>query len=318
MTRVRTPFGFSTTAAEVIADLDLSGKRAIVTGGTSGLGTETARTLAAAGADVVITARDASAGASVAARISASTGNNQVRAALVELTDRASIAQFAAGWDGPLHILVANAGGILRTLERTAEGWEKQFAANHLGHFALATGLHNALAAAGEARIVTVSSSGHLYSPVVFDDIHFAYRPYVDVLAYGQSKTANILFAVGATARWAGDRITANAAMPGPVPTGFQRNMDPDRLRSRLGGRELAPGEVPPGWKTPGQGAATTVLLAASPLVEGVGGRYFEDCNEAVPVPDNNGYMSGVAPYALDPANADRLWDESERLLAST
>jgi NAD(P)-dependent dehydrogenase (short-subunit alcohol dehydrogenase family) len=136
------------------------------------------------------------------------------------------------------------------------------------------------------------------------------------VLAYGQAKTANVLFTVGATARWAKDGITANAAMPGSVHTHFQRNMNPDRLRSYLGGKDLGVNEVPPGWKTSQQGAATSVLLAASPLLKGVGGRYIEDSNEAVIVADNNGYRSGVAPYALDSANADRLWEESLRLLA--
>ncbi len=314
--RIETPCGFSSTADEVAEGIDLSGKRAIVTGGSSGLEIETARSLAAAGAEVTLAVRNTDEGARVAADITASTGNNRVRVGHLDLVDRTSIARFVSEWNGPLHILVNNAGGTLLTLERTAEGWEKQFAVNHLGHFALAVGLHDALAAAGEARIVVLSSSGHLYSPVVFDDIHFAYRPYGDMLAYGQSKTANVLFAVGATARWAKHGITANAAMPGSVHTNFERNMDPDLLRALLGGKDLFGNDVPLRWKTPQQGAATSVLLATSPLVKGVGGRYFEDCNEAVPVADNNGYMSGVAPYALNPANADRLWDESQRLLA--
>jgi NAD(P)-dependent dehydrogenase (short-subunit alcohol dehydrogenase family) len=316
MHRIETPFGFSSTADEVVAGIDLSGKRAIVTGGSSGMGIETARSLAAAGAEVTLAVRNTDAGVRVAADITASTGNDRVRVGRLDLVDRTSIARFVSEWNGPLHILVNNAGGILRTLERTAEGWEKQFAMNHLGHFALVVGLHDALVAAGEARIVAVSSSGHLYSPVVFDDIHFAYRPYVDMLAYGQSKTANVLFAVGATARWAKHGITANAAMPGSVHTNFVRNIDPDVVRALLGGQGLVGSNVPLRWKTPQQGAATSVLLATSPLLKGVGGRYFEDCNEAVRVSDNNGYVSGVAPYALDPANADRLWEESQRLLA--
>lgn len=138
----------------------------------------------------------------------------------------------------PLTHTVNNAGGILPTLERTAEGWEKQFAVNHLGHFALALGLHDALAATGEARIVALSSCGHLYSPVVFDDIHFRYRPCLDMLAYGQSKTANVLFAAGATARWAKHGITA-AAMPGAVHTNFERNLDPDLVRALREGKYL-------------------------------------------------------------------------------
>jgi NAD(P)-dependent dehydrogenase (short-subunit alcohol dehydrogenase family) len=316
MHRIETPFGFYSTADEVVAGIDLSGQRAIVTGGSSGIGIETARSLAAAGAEVTLAVRNTDAGARVAADITASTGNNRVRVSRLDLVDCTSIARFVSEWNGPLHILINNAGAILQTLERTAEGWEKQFAMNHLGHFALAVGLHDALVAAGEARIVAVSSSGHLYSPVVFDDIHFAYRPYGDMLAYGQSKTANVLFTVGATARWAKHGITANAAMPGSVHTNFVRNMDPDVVRALLSGTGLVGSDVPLRWKTPQQGAATSVLLATSPLLKSVGGRYFEDCNEAVHVADNNGYVSGVAPYALDPANAARLWEESQRLLA--
>lgn len=309
MDRIKTPFGFSSTATEVVTGVDLSGKRAVVTGGSSGIGIETARALAAAGADVTLAGRSAEAGIRTAKDIAASTGNHRVRVSQLDLIDRVSIARFVDQWSGPLHILVNNAGGILPTLQRTAEGWEKQFVQNHLGHFALAVGLHDALAAAGEARIVSVSSAGHLYSPVVFDDIHFAYRPYDSLLAYGQSKTANVLFAVGATARWAKDGITANVAMPGPVMTNFIRNVDPS-MAERLAKEFKVNGNAPT-FKTPQQGAATSVLVAVSPQLRGIGGRYFEDSNEAIPVANNNGYGSGVAPYALDPANADRLWQES-------
>lgn len=295
-------FSRTTTADEVLDGVDLTGRRALVTGGGAGLGLETARALRRAGAAVTVAVR--------------STAPDGFPALHLDLADPASVRRLVDEWRGPLHILVNNAGGILPTLQRTPQGWELQFATNHIGHFALATGLHPALAAAGGARIVTLSSSGHLYSPVVFDDVHFRFRTYTDLLGYGQAKTANILFGVGAAVRWAGDGITANAAMPGPVLTGFQRHMDPDRLRQRLGGADPTPGTVPPGWKTPAQGVATTVLLAASPLVEGVSGGYFEDCRPAVTVQDNNGYASGVAPYALDPANADRLWTMTERLLA--
>ena len=199
-------------------------------------------------------------------------------------------------------MLVNNAGIMAVPEERTPEGWEIQFATNHLGHFALANGLHRALAVDGAARIVSVSSSAHQLSPVVFGDIHFAFRPYDPLLAYGQSKTANVLFAVGATARWAGDGITANSLMPGAIATNLQRH---------IGGIKTPPERR----KTPGQGAATSVLLATSPLLEGVGGRYFVDCNEALPVGRRTGDLSGVAPYALDPGEASRLWEESLRML---
>jgi NAD(P)-dependent dehydrogenase (short-subunit alcohol dehydrogenase family) len=178
-----------------------------------------------------------------------------------------------------------------------------QFATNHLGHFALALALHGALAAAGSARIVVVSSTAHLYSPVVFDDLHFRFRPYDPLLAYAQSKTAGILFAVGATVRWVGDGITANALNPGAIATNLQRH---------VGGKLVTP---PERQKTSQQGAATSVLLATSPELEGIGGRYFDDCNEAPTVDHRNAAGTGVASYAVDPANAERLWEASEVLL---
>jgi NAD(P)-dependent dehydrogenase (short-subunit alcohol dehydrogenase family) len=306
MTRITTPFGFHSTAADVAAGLDLSGKRVVVTGGASGIGIETARALAGIGADVTLAVRDTDAGARTAADIATTTGNRQVHVARLDLTDRASIATFVADWNGPLHLLINNAGVMAMPEQHTADGWEMQFATNHLGHFALATGLRRALAAANGARIVAVSSSAHMRSPVIFDDIHFAFRVYEPWGAYGQSKSANILFAVGATARWADDGITANALMPGAIPTNLQRYIS--------GGLTMPP-EL---RKTPEQGAATSVLLATSPLLEGIGGRYFADCNEAAVVAKRTNDMSGVAPFALDPANADRLWEESLRMLASS
>lgn len=300
--RITTPFGFHSTAAEVVEGIDLTGKRVIVTGAASGIGVETARALAGAGAEVTLAVRDAEAGKRAMDDIASTTAGARLHVARLDLADRASIAAFVGGWSGPLHVLVNNAGVMALPEQHTAEGWEMQFAVNHLGHFALAGGLRPALAAAGAARIVSVSSSAHLRSPVVFDDVHFAFRPYEPILAYAQSKTANVLFAVAATARWAGDGITANALMPGAIATNLQRH---------LGGMKT-PVEL---RKTPREGAATSVLLAASPLLEGVGGRYFVDCNEAVVVSNSKGGMDGVAPFALDPTNADRLWDLSLRLL---
>ncbi len=311
-TRITTPFTAESTAAEVIAGIDLSGRRTIVTGGSSGIGIETARALASAGAEVTLAVRDISAGERTAADIVATTGNKQVLVAPLDLADRASIAAFVAAWDGPLHILVNNAGVMASPLTRTADGWELQFGTNHLGHFALATGLHPALATAGGARIVSVSSRGHLRSPVVFEDIHFRSREYDPWVAYGQSKTANILFAVEASRRWAGDGITANSLMPGAIRTNLQRYVtDEDLARAR---RAMDSPEYLK-WETPEQGAATSVLLAASPLLDGVGGRYFEDCNEAEP--NKPGTGRGVAAYALDPASAERLWAVSVEAVAS-
>ena len=302
MTRITTPFGFASTAAEVLDGVDLTGRRAVVTGGAACIGVETARALAGAGAEVTLAVRRREAGESTAEDIVATTGNKQVLVAALDLADQTSVRRFTAGWEGPLHILVNNAGVMAAPETRTPEGWELQFATNHFGHFTLATGLHGALAAAGGARVVSVSSSAHLRSPIVFDDIHFRERPYEPWSAYGQSKTANVLFAAEANRRWADDGITVNALMPGAIRTNLQRHVtdeEIDRLRTAMGGGG-------PQWKTPEQGAATSVLVAASPLLDGVGGRYFEDCAEAEP--SRPGTRTGVAPYALDPETARRLW----------
>jgi NAD(P)-dependent dehydrogenase (short-subunit alcohol dehydrogenase family) len=313
--RMTTPFGFQTTATEILDGIDLSGKRAVVTGAASGIGIETARALAGAGAAVTLAVRDTAKGAHVAADITETTGNEQVAIGPLELTDPASIDAFADDWSGPLHILVNNAGVMAlpqRTL--TGGGHETQFATNHLGHFRLAVGLHDALAAAEGARIVSVSSSAHLRSPVVFDDLNYSFLQYDGWTAYGQSKTANVLFAVGVGQRWADDGILANSLMPGSIRTGLQRHIDREwyeRVRERL--KDVMP------VKSSEQGAATSVLLAASPLLEGISGRYFEDCNEAEVIPERGGLgASGVAAYALDPDNAQRLWELSLRLIGSS
>ncbi len=211
--RVTTPFGFESTAADVIAGVDLAGKTAIVTGASSGIGVETARALAAAGASVTLAVRNTSYGERVAAEIRDSTGNQSVDVGAIDLSDLSGVAAFVRAWTGPLDILVNNAGVMaVPELTMSASGHELQFTSNHLGHFALAVGLHDALAAADNARIVSVSSAGHLRSPVVFDDIDYAFRDYNPFSAYGQSKTANVLFAVEATRRWADDGITSQRA----------------------------------------------------------------------------------------------------------
>ena len=312
MDRIQTPFDATSTAAEVAAAVDLTGRAAIVTGAASGIGIETARALAGTGAAVTLAVRDLAAGQRVAADITASTGNAAVIAARLDLADPRSVEAFTAAWTGPLHVLVNNAGVMMTPETYTADGWELQFATNHLGHFALALGLHEALAADGAARIVSVSSSGHGNSPVVFDDLFFDRRPYDPGAAYGQSKTAQVLFAVEASRRWAGDGITANALMPGGIWTNLQRYWDPAALAATKAST-AGPGS---GIKTPEQGAATSVLLATSPLLAGVGGRYFEDCHEAEVVPQIVDGLHGVRAYALDPVAAARLWNVSTELLA--
>jgi NAD(P)-dependent dehydrogenase (short-subunit alcohol dehydrogenase family) len=298
MAPIATPFGFATIADEVLQDIDLSGRNMIVTGGASGIGTETSRSLAAAGAAVTIAVRRPDAAEAVAQRLRQETGNNEIFVRPLDLSDLSSVGAFVADWKGPVHALVNNAGIMaLPELQRTAQGCEMQFATNFLGHFALTVGLHRHLAAAQGARVVSVSSTGSLFAPLFWDDPHFRFIPYDPLLAYGQSKTACILFSVGITQRWADDGIRSNALNPGAIATNLQRHTGglrtPEHLR-----------------KTPQQGAATSVLLAASPLLEGVSGRYFEHSNEVpirherpTPLPE------GVAGYALDSANAERLWD---------
>ena len=311
-TRIATPFGFDSTAAEVAEGVDLSGTRAVVTGGSSGIGIETARALARTGAEVILAVRDTGAGEQVAQDITRTTGNGEIGVCHLDLADLDSVWTFADAWEGPLHLLVNNAGVMaLPELTPNDAGWEMQFATNHLGHFALALGLRPALAADGNARIVSLSSRGHLRSPVVFDDINFERREYAAFLAYGQSKTANVLFAVGANERWADDDITANAVHPGGIATRLARHLDPGYIDRAVAESRLT-------LKTPEQGAATSVLVATSPQLEGVGGRYFEDCNEAELVDPVEGATNpaGVAPYALDEGNADRLWDLSLEAVA--
>ncbi len=300
-------FGARTTAAEVVEGIDLRGRTAIVTGAASGIGVETARALAGAGAAVTLAVRDTDAGAATADDIAA-TGGPRPDVRELHLDDLASVQTFVRGWSGRLDILVNNAGIMASPEQYTSAGWESQFATNHLGHFALTTGLQGALAAAGAARVVALSSSGHNASPVVFDDLFFSRRDYDPQQAYGQSKTANALFAVGLTGRWAGQGIVANAVMPGGIWTKLQQHWDPAFLAQM---KEQAADVM----KSPEQGAATSVLLATAPELEGIGGRYFEDCHEAEVVDQVRDGIYGVRAWALDPEAADRLWDVSTALV---
>ncbi|GHO79436.1 oxidoreductase [Ktedonobacter sp. SOSP1-85] len=308
---ITTPFGATTTAMEVIEGIDLRGKRAIVTGGASGIGVETARALAQAGAEVMLAVRNAATGEQIAENIRQTTGNQHIHVGQLDLSDLNSVRAFVRGWEGSLDILVNNAGVMaIPQREVSAQGHEMQFATNHLGHFALALGLHDAMAATGHARIVSVSSVGHINGEIDFDDIDFHHRPYDAWVAYGQSKTANILFAVEAARRWASDGIVANALNPGRIAS---TNLGRHMKNAPVNPAQSGPASTGVSMKNIEQGAATSVLLAASPLVEGVSGRYFEDCNEAGP--HQPGIRRGVAAYAIDPENAVRLWKISQNML---
>ncbi|MBV2354974.1 SDR family NAD(P)-dependent oxidoreductase [Streptomyces sp. J2-1] len=312
MTLMTTPFDTRATATEILAGTDLTGRRIIVTGGASGLGTETVRALAGAGARVTIATRDP---ALAKPLLDAFPGTEAVA---LDLADLDSVRAFCAAWDGPLDALVANAGVMmLPTRQVNAQGWEMQLATNYLGHFALANGLHGALKAAERPRVVTLSSGAHLVVGFDFDDPQFENRPYDPFAAYAQSKTADVLLAVGISRRWADDGIVANSCAPGAIHTNLARHLDEPTLKA-LGAMDDEGNLITPDhFKTAEQGAATTVLLAASPLLDGVTGRYFEDNQEATLVeggpqlmaagPEN--LMRNVATWALDPAAADRLWD---------
>ncbi len=314
MTRIISSHTSRSTALEVVEGIDLTGRRAVVTGAASGIGVETARALAHAGAQVTLAVRDVTAGGRAAEDIARSSGRTDLQVVHLDLADLVDVDAFVEAWSGPLHVLVNNAGVMDTPHRRTAQGWELQLGTNHLGHFALAVGLHDALTAAGDARVVAVSSSGHAASPVVFDDLFFERRPYEPGLAYGQSKTANVLFAVEATRRWVSDGITANALMPGGIWTPLQRHWSAEQRAAAEQQSQQAEGAGLFHMKTTEQGAATSVFLATSPLLAGVGGRYFEDCREAEVVEQLHG-IEGVLPHALDPDAARRLWDVSTELV---
>ncbi len=292
--RFTTPFGPHSTADDVIAGVDLSGRRAIVTGGGGGLGRETARALASAGAEVTIAVRNPATA-------------SDLRVAHLDLADLGSVAAFTRSWTGPLHILVDNAGVMATPEQRTPRG--PRAPVRHQPPRPLRAHRRPPRRAprGGDARVVVLSSVGHVNGPVRFDDLDFTRDPYDPWLAYAQSKTANILFAVEAAKRWAPDGIAVNALNPGRIwETGLGRHIvTPPPSFDPSGTTGVTEKNI-------AQGAATSVLLAASPLVAGVTGRYFEDCQEAEPF--TPGVRRGVADYALDPDNARRLWELSTEL----
>lgn len=307
----RSAFGHDTTTDDVLDGIDLSGTFALVTGGSSGLGAETARALASKGASVVLTARDIAKGEQVAASIREATAND-VEVEELELGSLASVRAFAHRFlarDQKLQILVNNAGVMACPYGTTEDGFELQFGTNHLGHFLMTGLIAPALLAGAPARVVSVSSRGHQRSPVVFDDINFERRPYDKFLAYGQSKTANVLFAVELDRRLGARGVHANALHPGVIFTELARHLEEKDLedmqrRAPLGALKLKPVEA---------GAATSVYAATAPELAGRGGLYLEDCQIAEV--DDEDTSSGVRSYAVDPAAAQRLWSVSEEMV---
>ena len=300
--------------------MSLIGRHAVVTGGAAGLGRETSRALVSAGAHVTLAVRNLAQGRATADALAAQYPGAQIDVGLMDLSDIATVQQFAADWlasGRALDILINNAAIMACPLTRTAHGWEAQFATNHLGHFVLTTALLPALQKAatdhGDARIVCLSSTGHKIAGVDFDDIHFERRPYNKWKAYGQAKSANALLAVGLHARYGPSGITANAVHPGGIMTGLQKFLPLEEMRA-LGW--LKPDDTPLDiFKNPAQGASTSVWAATATALKGHGGLYLEDCRQGLPAEPAN-RVSGYSAHIADVDLANRLWQVSEAMVA--
>jgi NAD(P)-dependent dehydrogenase (short-subunit alcohol dehydrogenase family) len=300
-------FGAQSTAAEVLQGIDLTGKLAVVTGGYSGIGIETTRALAAAGAHVVVPARRPDTAREALA------GIEDVELDELDLADLDSVKSFAERLlaSGRAIDIVIDSAAVMACPEtRVGPGWEAQFATNHLGHYALVNRLWPAIERGG-GRVVAVSSSGHHNSAMRWDDVQFT-RGYDKWQAYGQAKTANALFAVQLDRYGAERGVRAFAVHPGGILTPLQRHLPKQEMVDRGWIDEDGTPLNPPGFKTPEQGAATQVWAATSPQLDGKGGVYLEDCDIAVPAPP--GTRKGVKPYAVDPEEAARLWALSASL----
>lgn len=303
-------YGARTEAHEALGGARLDGKVAIVTGGYSGLGLETTKALAAAGAIVIVPARTPEKAQKALVDIA------NVEQAALDLADPQSIDAFAGGFlsrTKKLDILINNAAIMASPLMRDARGYEAQFATNHLGHFQLTARLWPALKAAG-ARVVSLSSIGHRISPPDLDDPNFERTEYNKWIAYGRAKSANALFAIGLDARGRAHGVRAFAVHPGGIMTDLQRYM-PEEEKGAMGWID-ADGNVDPRFKTPSQGAATSLWCATNAQLEGKGGVYCEDCDIAALVAPDDKSFTGVRPWAVDPALADKLWAKSEEMTA--
>ena len=305
-------FNAETTTHEVIEGIDLSGKKALVTGASGGLGAETARALCSAGAEVTLAARDVKKAENVAATIRSAQPSAQVAVTQLDLTSleniRACADRILSGND-PLHLLINNAGVMACPLERTENGWELQLATNHIGHFLLTGRLLPALQSGAPGRIVNLSSAGHRLDAMNFDDPHFERREYDKWGAYGQSKTANVLFSVELDKRVAQDGLRAFAVHPGMIMTELARHMNESDfadLQSRSG-----PTAGHLSFKSVEAGAATSIWAATAPELDGRGGLYCEDCEVGNPK-ESDESLKGYAPHAVDPDAAQALWTLSE------
>lgn len=311
-------FGHGSSASEVVNGLALSGKTAIVTGGYSGVGIETVRALTSAGAEVIVPARRPDLAADNLASVP-----GKISIAAMDLADLSSVRRFVSDFlaqNRPLHMLINNAGVMACPEARVGPGWESQFGINHMGHFALTTGLRPALVRAGGARVVSLSSTAHHLTDIMWDDIQFERTPYEKWTAYGQSKTANSLMAVGVDQKWQNDGIRGYSVHPGGIMTPLQRHLPLEEMTA-LGWLDEN-GEMPPAikaiFKTPERGGATAAWCATSPRLENLGGVYCEDCDVASLWTRESPRAMHVKPHAVDEESALRLWQVSERLLADS
>ncbi|HKF02538.1 MAG TPA: SDR family NAD(P)-dependent oxidoreductase [Candidatus Sulfotelmatobacter sp.] len=319
--------GATSTTEDVLSGIDLRGKRILVTGVSAGLGVETARALAAHGAQVVGAARDLSKAEATTAQVRKDAAVNGGGFELVEL-DLANLKSVRAcagrllAQDEPFDVVIANAGVMATPFGHTADGFEMQFGTNHLGHFVLVNRIARLIRAGG--RLINLSSAGHRFSNVDLEDPNFERTPYEPFIAYGRSKTANILFAVAFDKRHRGRGVRAAAVHPGGIQTELGRHLDSSQMQQIIEGinQQLAEEDQGPfQWKTIPQGAATSVWAAVVAPADEIGGRYCENCHVGHIVPDHvtiNAVSEGVRGYALDPKNAEALWKKSEELVGES
>lgn len=322
-----TTLGATSTTEDVLSGISLAGKRILVTGVSAGLGVETARALAAHGAHVVGAARDLAKAEAATAQVrnDAAAHGGTLRLVALDLADLASVRACADGLlaaGEPFDVIIANAGVMATPFGHTADGFETQFGTNHLGHFVLINRIAPLIKAGG--RVVLLSSSGHRFSNVDLEDPNFERTPYDPFVAYGRSKTANLLFAVAFDRRHKERGIRAAAVHPGGIQTELGRYIGSSQLEAmvtQINAQLAAEGKGSFQWKSIPQGAATTVWAAVAADADAVGGHYCENCHVGKVVPDDaviSAISEGVRGYALDPATAEALWKKSEELVGET
>jgi NAD(P)-dependent dehydrogenase (short-subunit alcohol dehydrogenase family) len=321
-----TPFGAISTTDDVLSGVNLKGKRILVTGVSAGIGVETARSLAAHGAEIVGAARDLNKAKAATERVRKDAAANGGSFELIDL-DLANLKSVRACADRllakgvPFDVVIANAGVMATPFGHTADGFETQFGTNHLGHFVLVNRIAAFIRTGG--CLINLSSAGHRYANVDLDDPNFERTPYDPMVAYGRSKTANILFAVAFDRRRRGRGVRAAAVHPGGIQTELGRYQDPGRttkMIEQINQQRAAQGKGPFQWKTIPQGAATSVWAAVVASADEIGGQYCEDCHVGHIVPEDlpGGVNEGVRRYALDPNNAEALWKKSEEMVGES